>query len=564
MNILGVSAYYHDSAACLARDGCVVAAAQEERFSRRKNTPDFPISAINYCLQAGGIIADDLDCVIFYEKPFLKFARVLTGHIGAWPRSLGGFMSSMPLWLNERLSLPLTLRETMGYKGRVLFVDHHLSHAASAFLPSPFEEAAVLTADAVGEWTTTACGIGRGSVISLDREIRFPDSLGLLYTAITTFLGFEAHEGEGKVMGLAGCGRPVYMEDMRKLAEVSADGGYRLDQRYFSFYGGDRMYSGRLERLLGPARLPGGPLEERHADIAASLQKFTEDALVAMARALHKRTGMKNLCAAGGVFLNCVANYKILAESGFTNLFVQPAAGDCGGALGAALYGDVCLFKRPRSFEMRHAGLGPEFGARAIGRAVAAAGLKAVELSDAGLTERAARLISEGRVTGWVQGRMEFGPRALGNRSILGDPRNPGMKRLLNDKVKHREPFRPYAPAVLAEKAGEYFELPCPSPFMLLAPPVRPEKAGLIPAVCHDDGTARVQTVSREDNPRFYGLIEAFNRLTGVPMVINTSFNRRGEPVVCAPEEALRVYQETEMDGLALGNFLLEKSNGKT
>lgn len=562
MNILGLSAYFHDSSACLVQDGAVTAAAQEERFSRRKNTPDFPISAINYCLQAGGITADSLDCVIFYEKPFLKFARVLEGHIDAWPRSLGAFLKSMPPWLNERLSLPLTLEERMGYTGRTLFAGHHLSHAASAFLPSPFEEAAVLTADAVGERAATASGIGRGNQISLDREIRFPDSLGLFYTALTTYLGFEAHEGEGKVMGLAGCGRPVFMNEMRQLAAVDADGGYRLDQRYFSFYGGNRMYSGRLEQLLGPARLPGGPLEERHADIAASLQKFTEEILTAMARALHRRTGLKNLCAAGGVFLNCVANQKLLDGSGFTSLFVQPAAGDCGGALGAALYASACLFRQPRSFEMKHAALGPEFNSREIGRAIAEAGLSAAELSDEELTGRAARLISEGKVTGWLQGRMEFGPRALGNRSILGDPRNPAMKRLLNGKVKRREPFRPYAPAVLADKAGDYFQLSGPSPFMLLAPLVRPEKAALIPAARHDDGTARVQTVSREANPRFYGLIEEFGRQTGVPMVLNTSFNRFGEPVVCSPGEALRVYKETGMDALAVGNFLLEK-NGK-
>ncbi|HNW44495.1 MAG TPA: carbamoyltransferase N-terminal domain-containing protein [Elusimicrobiales bacterium] len=559
MNILGISAYYHDSSACLTRDGEIAAAAQEERFSRRKNTPDFPRAAINYCLQSGGITVSDLDCVAFYEKPFLKFARVLTGHIGAWPRSLDSFMTAMPLWLKDRLSLPLTLKDDTGYDGKVFYIRHHLSHAASAFLPSPFENAAIITADAVGEWATTSCGTGRGSEITLDREIKFPDSLGLLYTAVTTYLGFEAHEGEGKVMGLAGCGRPVYLEKFRRLAQVAEDGSYRLNQDYFSFYGGSRMYSPRLEELLGPARAPEGPLDERHADIAASLQKFTEDLLVRMARDLRARTGLEDLCLAGGVFLNCVANQKILENSGFRNLFIQPAAGDCGGALGAALYAANCLSNKPRAAAMTHACLGPEFSQREIERALNSAGLPAPRLSDGELFERTAGLLAAGRVTGWFQGRMEFGPRALGNRSILGDPRNPEMPRLLNDRVKHREPFRPYAPAVLEEKAGDYFELRAPSPFMLLAPPVRKERAGLIPAACHADGTARVQTVGKPVNPRFYALIEAFERKTGVPIVLNTSFNRRGEPVVCEPAQAIKLYLETEMDALALGNFLLEK-----
>ena len=563
MNILGISAYYHDSSACLVRDGEVVAAAQEERFNRRKNTPDFPVRAINACLQAGGITAEDLDCVVFYEKPFLKFSRVLTGHLEAWPRSYGSFMEAMPRWLSERLSLPITLRETLGYKGKVFFVDHHLSHAAAAFLPSPFESAAILTADAVGEWATTGAGSGRGDKLVMDRELRFPDSLGLLYTAVTTYLGFEAHEGEGKVMGLAGCGRPSFLDAARKLVQAAPDGSFRLNLKYFSFYGGNRMFSPAMEELFGPARLPEGPLEERHADIAASLQALAEELLLAMASDLRSRTGEENLCAAGGVFLNCVANRKILERSGFKRLFVQPGAGDCGGALGAALYAWTRLFGGKRAWEMKTACLGPELNPRQAARAVAAAGLRAEELPDAELYRRAAKLISEGKPLGWVQGRMEFGPRALGARSILGDPRNPDMKRILNDRVKHREPFRPYAPAVLEERANDYFEMAGPSPFMLLAPRVRPERAAGIPAARHDDGTARVQTVNRADSPRFYALIEEFNRQTGVPMVINTSFNRRGEPVVCSPEEALRAYLETEMAALALGNLLLEKGDGK-
>ncbi|HBA61954.1 MAG TPA: hypothetical protein DCZ92_14300 [Elusimicrobia bacterium] len=563
MNILGISAYYHDSSACLVQGGKITAAAQEERFSRRKNTPDFPLAAVNYCLQAGNITADDLDCVVFYEKPFLKFARVLTGHIGAWPGSFGSFMRSMPLWLDDRLTLPLTLKEKMGYGGRVFFLRHHLSHAASAFLPSAFDSAAILTADAVGEWATNTCGTGTGSSVSIEREISFPDSIGLFYTALTTFLGFEAHEGEGKVMGLAGCGKPGFMKEFGELAEVAPDGSYRLNPAYFSFYGAERMYRRKLEDLLGPARAPEGPLDGRHADIAASLQKFTEDILSKQARDLRARTGQRNLCLAGGVFLNCVANHKILETSGFSEIFVQPAAGDCGGALGAALYAACGLLGEPRPGAMTHACLGPEFPDREIERAVSAAGLKAEKLSDEELVSRTAKLVAGGKVAGWFQGRMEFGPRALGNRTILGDPRNPDMKRLLNDKVKHRETFRPYAPAVLAERAKEYFGLIGDSPFMLMAPPVRAETAPGVPAACHDDGTARVQTVDRASNPRFYALIEAFGGLTGVPLVLNTSFNRRGEPIVRSPGEALQVFLGTEMDALVMGNYILEKKNGQ-
>ena len=559
MNILGISCYYHDSAACLVRNGGVAAAAQEERFSRRKNDPNFPINAVNYCLQAGEITANDLDYVVFYEKPFLKFARVLMGHIGAWPRSLAGFMSSLPLWLKDRLAFPLTLEDEMGYGGRVFFLKHHLSHASAAFLVSPFEEAAILTADAVGECATTSCGYGRGNSIKIEREINFPDSLGLLYTAVTTFLGFEAHEGEGKVMGLASCGKPAFMAEFSRLAEVEEDGSYRLNPGMFDFYGGRRMYSPAFVRLFGEPRKPGAELNDRHRDIAASLQKFSEDVIIKMARDLHSKTGSKNLCLAGGVFLNCVINHKILEDTPFRNIFIQPAAGDSGGALGAACYAYNCLADKPRDFVMEHAFLGPGYDERQMERAIAREGLKAEKISDAGLFRRTAQLLSEDRVVGWFQGRMEFGPRALGNRSLLGNPKNPKMKEILNNRVKHREPFRPYASAVLEERAGEYFELLNLSPFMLLAPRLRAGAKRVVPAACHDDGTARVQTVSRRTNPGFYALLEAFNSITGIPVLINTSFNLRGEPIVCTPSDALRVYLESGMDALVLGNFLLEK-----
>ncbi|MCM2266910.1 MAG: hypothetical protein NDI60_03950 [Elusimicrobiales bacterium] len=559
MNILGISCYYHDSAACLVKDGRVVAAAQEERFSRRKNDPDLPLSALNYCLQAGDITMDALDRVVFYEKPFLKFSRVLLGHVQAWPRSFGSFMSSMPLWLGERLTLPLTLKEKTGYSGRTHFIKHHLSHAAAAFLPSPFEEAAILTADGVGEWATTTRGRGAGSGITIDGEISFPDSLGLLYTAVTVFLGFEANEGEGKVMGLASCGQPSFMKEFSRLAEVKDDGSYRLDPGMFDFYGG-RMYSPAFTRLFGEPRKPGGELTDRHRDIAASLQKFTEDVLLRLARDLHARTGSRNLCLAGGVALNCVTNHKILEETPFRAIFVQPAAGDAGGALGAACYGYNCLSGRPRGFVMDNALLGPEYTERQIELALAREGLKAEKLPDELLFKRTAALLAAGKVTGWFQGRMEFGPRALGARSLLGDPRNPKMKDILNSRVKHREPFRPYASAVTAERAQEYFDLRAPSPFMLLAPRTRAGAADRIPASCHDDGTARVQTVTKTADPKLHGLLEAFGAAAGVPVLINTSFNRRGEPVVCSPSDALRVYLETEMDALVLGPFLLEKA----
>ena len=557
-NILGIACHYHDSAACLMREGRLAASAQEERFNRRKNTADFPLQALNSCLQAGGLTVFDLDAAVFYEKPYLKFARVLISHLRAFPRSFGSFRRTMPAWLGDRLALPLALERETGFSGKTLFIKHHLAHAGAAFLVSPFEEAAILTGDAVGEWATMTRGRGRGAGIRLTKEIRFPDSLGLLYTAVTTFLGFAAHEGEGTVMGLAGLGRPVLLDKFKSFVAQRPDGSFAMDQSYFDFYSEDRMYSRRFAALFGPPREPGAALEERHCDLAASLQAFTEEAVIRIARDLHAETKTPNLCLAGGLFLNCVMNQKILEATDFKNLFVQPAAGDAGGALGACAYVSHSLLGLPREGRMAPS-LGPEFPPSRAKRVLANAGLAFRDLPDEELYRFVAEKLASGRVVGWCQGRMELGPRALGNRSILGDPRNPAMKDIINEKVKHREPFRPFAPAVLEENASEYFELSQPSPFMLLAPPVRPEKKAVIPAVTHVDGTARVQTVGRAANPRFWSLIQAFGRLTGLPMVINTSFNLRGEPIVCSPEDAVSTFQRSRMDCLVLGNLVVER-----
>jgi carbamoyltransferase len=559
MNILGISCFYHDAAACLIKDGVVVAAAQEERFNRVKNSAEFPKAAANYCLQAGNISIYDVDYVGFYEKPFLKFSRVVLSHLQSYPFSLPHFMRTMPLWLQDRLIMPLVIQRELGYQGKVTFVKHHLAHAASSFLVSPFEEAAILTADSVGEWATMTRGTGRGSAITITDEIQYPDSLGLLYTAVTTYLGFEANEGEGKVMGLAGYGTPRYLDAFRKIVSVMPDGSFAMDHRYFGFDTGRRMFSDRFVRAFGPARIPEGPIDERHCDIAASLQKFTEDTLVLIARDLHGKTKLDNLCLAGGTFLNCVANSRIAEGTPFRNIFIQPAAGDAGGAIGVAAYIDHALLGNPRHSVMTDAYLGPSYSPAQIRRALAAENVVFEEMDEADLVGTVADKIAQDKIVGWFQGRMEIGPRALGNRSILANPCNPAMKDILNLRVKHREPFRPFAPVVLEERAAEYFDLPGNSPFMLLSPRVRDDKKAVIPAVTHVDGTARVQTVSRESNPLLWRLVSAFADKTGVPVIINTSFNLRGEPVVCAPQDALRTFLATEMDYLVLGNFLVTR-----
>ncbi len=559
MNILGVSCFYHDSAACLIKDGKILAAASEERFNRKKNSPDFPINAINFCLQSADLCVHDIDYVGFYELPFLKFYRVILSHLRAYPFSFPGFLNTMPSWLQERLIMPLVFKRELGYEGKVLFIKHHLSHAASAFLPSGFSEAAILTADGVGEWATTSCGFGRGNKIKIVKEMLFPDSLGLLYTAVTTYLGFEALEGEGKVMGLAGYGKPVYLDKLKGIVTLLQDGSFKIDQSFFGFNRGWRMYTGKFIKLFGSDRKPAGEIEQRHCDMASSLQQLIEEALINIARRLHAETGMEGLCLAGGLFLNCVANSRILEETDFKEVFIQPAAGDSGGALGAASYIYNTLLDHPRNYIMEHAYIGPELPKNRIRTFLINQGLSFKELTDEDLSKYCAELIFQDKIIGWFQGAMEFGPRALGNRSILANPCNPDMKGLLNSKVKNRESFRPYAPAVLEERAADYFQAKQLSPFMLLAAKVRDEKMAKIPAVTHIDGSARVQVVSKQTNPKFWNLIKAFEDLSGVPLVINTSFNLRGQPIVCSPQDALAAFLRSKMDALVLNNFILEK-----
>jgi carbamoyltransferase len=466
----------------------------------------------------------------------------------------------MPYWLKDRLITPLVFKQELGYSGKVLFIKHHLAHAASSFLISPFEEAAILTADSVGEWATTTYGAGRGNNIEILEEIRFPDSLGLLYTAVTTYLGFEALQGEGKVMGLASYGQPSYLDKFKQVINIHPDASFSLDQRFFGFNRGSRMYNASFVKLFGRARKAEDGLEERHYDIAASLQKIIEDILIGIARRIHQELKLDKLCLAGGLFLNCVANNRILEETPFKELFIQPAAGDGGGALGVASYIYNSMLKDRRNYIMADAYLGPDFSPENIRRFLLSRGVELKELGDAELCRYIAAGIAGEKIIGWFQGRMEFGPRALGNRSILADPRNPKMNDLLNSKVKHREPFRPYAPAVLEERAGDFFQAKQFSPFMLLAAKVRLDKKSLIPAVTHVDGSARVQIVKKETNPKFWLLIKEFENLTGVPMLINTSFNLKGQPIVCTPEDALVAFQDSRMDCLVLENFVIERS----
>ena len=559
MNILGVSCFYHDSAACLIKDGKIIAAASEERFNRKKNSSDFPIQTINFCLQKGNLTAYDIDYLVFYEKPFLKFSRVILGHLRSFPYSIRNFLDTMPHWLQDRLIMPLVFSQELGYQGKTLFIKHHLAHAASSFLVSPFEESVILTADGVGEWATTVTGLGQGNNIRMLREIHFPDSLGLLYTAVTTYLGFEALEGEGKVMGLAGYGKPIYLDKFKQIVKVHPDSSFSIDQRFFGFNHGLRMYNKRFIKLFGEDRRKEDRIEERHCDIAASLQRFTEDILVGIARKLYQELKIDKLCLAGGLFLNCVANTRILEDTPFKEVFIQPAAGDSGGALGAAVYIYNSMLNNSRDRQMEHVYLGPDFSSDSIRIILLNREIKFKEFNEAELCRYVAARISEEKIVGWFQGRMEFGPRALGNRSILANPCNPKMNDLLNSNVKKRETFRPYAPAVLEERASDFFQAKKFSPFMLLAVKVREDKKSLIPAITHIDGSARVQVVNKETNPRFWLLIKEFEHLTGIPLIINTSFNLRGEPIVCSPEDAISSFENSQMDCLVMENLVVER-----
>ncbi len=596
MHILGVSCYYHDSAAALLSDGLLVAAAQEERFTRRKHDYGFPVRAIEFCLRQAGITGGDLEYVVFYEKPLLKFERILLSILGTYPRSWRVFREAMIGWFDEKLWIRSILSERVGVpRERVLFVEHHQAHAASALFCSPFEEAAILSVDGVGEWTTTAIGRGRGdwrgaqSEIHLSHEIRFPHSLGLLYSAFTAFLGFEVNEGEYKVMGMAPYGEPRFADKVRRLIEVGHDGAFRLDMDYFCFhYSDSRTFNGNFERLFGPPRAPddafvtlrthpgADPASEivrrsqYYADVAASVQVVLEDVLLAMARHVHAETGLRRLCMAGGVALNSVANGRILRETPFEELYVQPAAGDAGGALGAALYAWHVLLGRPRQFVMDHCYWGEAYSDEAVRRFLTERGTPFTEYEDdARLLDDIAAALAGGQVVGWFQGRFEWGPRALGNRSILADPRRADMKDIVNTKIKFREPFRPFAPAVLAEHVAEYFDgadhtRNYPAQFMLLVEPVRPEKRSVIPAVTHADGSGRLQVITRSANPRYYGLIERFGRLTGVPVLLNTSFNLKGEPIVASPVDAMRTFMASGIDLLVLNRCVVHKGPGPT
>ncbi len=566
MNILGISCFYHDAGACLLHDGQIVAAAEEERFSRHKHDSGFPEQAVRYCLEAGDLVAEELDHVIFYEKPLLKFERIAASYAATFPRSRQVFVQAMQTWLSEKLWVRSQIRKRLGYSGPILFGEHHLSHAASAYFPSPFAEAAVVTADGVGEWSTTTLGVGQELDLELTHELNFPHSLGLLYSAFTAYLGFEVNEGEYKVMGMAAYGQPTYVDQVRKLVRQAEDGSFHLDMRYFGYHQSLRSITRAFTDLLGPPRPAEAELDQKYADIAASLQLVTEEIMVGLARQARTLTGSDNLCLAGGVALNVLANAKILRESGFLNVWIQPAAGDSGGCIGAATHLYHTVLRQPRTWTMTDAYLGPGYSNDEIAAFLSELEVSHTVLHGAELTSAVARLLADGNVIGWFQGRMEFGPRALGARSILANPTDPGMKDKLNAKIKHREQFRPFAPSVLKEAASTYFDFDGrstdrESPFMLLVARVRPDKQHLVPAITHADGTARVQTVGREQNPRYYDLIEAFGKLTGVPVLVNTSFNVRGEPIVCTPAEAFNSFSHTDMDYLVMGDALIPSSS---
>ena len=586
--ILGISAFYHDSAACLLRDGEIVAAAQEERFTRKKGDAAFPARAIEYCLREGGIAASDLSYAGFYDKPLLKFERILETYLAVAPRGFRQFLKAGPLWMKEKLYTAREIRDGLGdYKGPLLFAEHHESHAASAFYPSPFESAAILTMDGVGEWATAAIGLGRGSEIELLKELRWPDSLGLLYSAFTYYTGFKVNSGEYKVMGLAPYGRPVYLDlILRELMDLRDDGSFTLNQRYFNYLSGLTMTSSAFDQLFGgPPRVPETKLTQKEMDLARSVQDVCEEVMLRMARTAHRETGLENLCLAGGVALNCVGNGRLLRESPFKRIWIQPAAGDAGGALGVSqlVWHRYCQQPRPAKHGrdwMQGAYLGPAFSDDAIEESLRSVGAVYQRMDRDELLSRVAALLSDERVVGWFNGRMEFGPRALGARSILGDPRSPRMQALMNLKIKFREGFRPFAPSVLRERVQDYFELDCDSPYMLLVAPVREERRTLprsqsedlwgidqlnqvrsdIPAVTHIDYSARIQTVDRAVSPDYYDLIREFEALTGCAVLVNTSFNVRGEPIVCTPADAVRCFMRTQLDYLVMGPFLVEKA----
>jgi len=560
MYVLGISCFYHDSAAALLRDGQVAFAAAEERYTRKKHCIDFPLHAVQAALDHEGITIGDVEAVAFYEKPILKFDRLMLSSIATWPLGFPIFRRFVPLWFKQKLQTPAIFRRELGYGGPLYYIEHHLSHAASSFLLSPFDEAAIITVDGAGEWTTTTAGIGQGTAIRLDEEIRFPHSLGLLYSAITLHLGFRVNNGEGKVMGLASYGDPdAYRNAFARLITVRDDGSFHLDMRYFGYLHRPVMTNRRLDDLLGPPRRQGETLQQRHMDVAASLQAILEDAMIKMARHVHGKTGRSKLCLAGGVALNCVANGRVLRETPFDGIFIQPAAGDDGTAIGCAAYVYHTLMGNDRGEPLRTAYLGDGFTDADIQACLDTRGVRYRRMERGELLRFTAQQVAADRIVGWFQGRMEFGPRALGNRTILANPCSPEMKDTLNHQVKHREPFRPFAPSALLDRAAEIFDLDAPSPFMLLVAPVRPDKRDAVPAITHVDGTARLQTVARDENPLYYDLIAEFAKVSGVPVVLNTSFNVRGEPIVRTPDDAYACFESTGIDTLVMHDFVVEK-----
>ena len=596
MKILGISAYYHDAAACLVVDGEIIAAAQEERFTRKKHDSNFPVNAMSYCLVEGKINSKDIDYVVFYDKPFLKFERLLETYLAFAPRGFKSFVTSLPIWLKDKLFqktvIANALKDLWGkdvkWEEKLLFSEHHLSHAASAFFPSPFERAAVLTMDGVGEWTTTSLSLGNGNKLSVIKEIHFPHSIGLLYSAMTYYTGFKVNSGEYKVMGLAPYGEPKYANLIKDhLIDIKEDGSFALDMSYFNYCTGLTMTNNKFDALFGgPPRKQESILTQREMDLAASIQVVVEEVVIKLAKGVAKTTGEKNLCLAGGVALNCVANGKLLREKVFEHLWIQPASGDAGGALGAALGAYHIMLNQARKVSndidaMKGSYLGPEFSQEEISERLTSCGAVFETLKEDELVEQTAQALANGNAVGWMNGRMEFGPRALGGRSIIADPRSPTMHKLLNLKVKYRESFRPFAPSILREDIAQWFEMDDDSPYMLLVADVVKNKRkqmtteeqalfGIdklnvprsdIPSVTHVDYSARVQTVHEETNPRYYALIKRFKELTGCPIIVNTSFNVRGEPIICTPEDAFRCFMGTELDILVVGNVFLTKTN---
>lgn len=590
MYILGISAFYHDSAACLVKDGEILSAAQEERFTRKKHDHNFPEKAIEFCLADAGIKTDQLDLVAFYDKPFLKFERLLETYLAFAPVGIKSFIKAMPLWIKEKLWMKEMIKDKLGYSGKIIFPEHHESHAASAFYPSPYNKAAILTMDGVGEWTTTSYGIGDGNDIKLLADIKFPHSLGLLYSALTYYTGFKVNSGEYKVMGLAPYGKPKYKQLIYDhLIDVKDDGSFRMNMEYFSYCQGLTMTNEKFNKLFGgPPRVPETNLTQKEMDIARSLQEVTEEIVLKLGNHVYEETGLKNLCLAGGVALNCVANGRLLREGPFENIWIQPAAGDAGGALGAALIGWYKYHNKPRTSDdkkdkQKGSYLGPDFSDEEIKSFIKSFNLSAKRYDDDQLIENVVNLINSEKVIGWFDGKMEFGPRALGSRTIIGDARSPKMQTTMNIKIKFREGFRPFAPSVLFEKVSDFFEIKKESPYMLLTADVKTErritmtdeeqnKWGIeklnvvrsdIPAITHVDYSARLQTVHKETNPRYHKLISKFEEKTGCAVIINTSFNVRGEPIVCTPKDAYKCFMRTDMDNLVLGNYLLSKEEQK-